>query len=135
MNTKPFEWTNDLIEEYAQIKIVESYLPHRTSMNDFIESKTPKPILTTEDGVDIYDGDQLVWDTSDVHWDYLDTTPAVYMPNLPNRKAWFNKKAAEEYILKNKPCLSIREVEDVLESNQCKYHNVIEELEELIRRK
>ena len=75
--------------------------------------KIEEPILTTEDGVDIFDKNELLWDTSDVNWTYLDTTPAEYFHTLPShRKAWKHKSNAKEYIDKNKPQYSKKDMLD-----------------------
>lgn len=69
-----------------------------------------KPLFTTEDGVDMYEGEEYyavcpttitsVWSIADD--ESLNT----------NWKKFSTKKAAEEYILMNKPCLSINDVID-----------------------
>lgn len=68
-------------------------------------------LLTTEDGVEIFEESQLIWDTSDINWDFLDTIPAIHMKSIINtcsyRKAWAKKENAEKYIELNSPKYSV----------------------------
>lgn len=102
---------------------------HLTEFNDqeylhICELKTiKKPLFTTEDGVDIYEGDKYFYPThlytvssetlpikskvTNTSWDNL----MRYSQN--NNPKFSTKEAAEEYILMNKPCLSIEEVMSV----------------------
>ncbi len=78
--------------------------------------KHKQPLFKTEDGVDIFDENTLLWDISTQNWDYLDTTEAKYfidwkLNNIAKyRLAFSTKQAAEEYVIMNKPCLSINDV-------------------------
>jgi hypothetical protein len=70
------------------------------------------PLFTTEDGVDIYEGERV----------YIVETAfnIVYSGNLywkPIGVTFSNKQAAEEYVLMNKPCLSIKEIAPII--GQC----------------
>jgi len=76
--------------------------------------KIKEPLFVTEDGIKIFDEKQLVWDTSDLNWGFLDTTPALDMKKVLEksgyRKAWSEKSKAEEYLLENTPCLSLTDL-------------------------
>ena len=77
-------------------------------VNDFIKSK--KPLFTTEYGVDVFEGDKvfLVFTTS-----YKPTEIVARKELLPiqsYQKLFSIKEAAEEYVLMNKPCLSINDI-------------------------
>ena len=70
-----------------------------------------KPLFTTEDGVDIFENDE-VWGITKNVW-----KPFYRNAKLNNKivtETWFHgkfstKEKAEEYILMNKPCLSIND--------------------------
>lgn len=77
-------------------------------------------LLVTEDGVEVYDPEQVLWDTSDENWNFLNKTPAKYFiawkedSKLFHRKCWSTKEAAQEYIKYNNPCLNQKEVNELL---------------------
>lgn len=69
-----------------------------------------QPLFTTEDGVDVYEGD-TVWHTN------LNPNLKIYSsivkykkPFTPVAGLFSTKKAAENYIKMNKPCLSLNDV-------------------------
>lgn len=62
------------------------------------------PLFVTKDGVDIFEGDKFY--TIDSNFKIQFTFGGEDEVN----NAWFNKEKAEEYILINKPCLSINDV-------------------------
>jgi len=70
------------------------------------------PLLITEDGYEIYDEKQLLWDTSDNNWNFLEKTEAKYFPifNSTHRKCWYKKENAQNYIFMNKPSLSLNDL-------------------------
>lgn len=73
---------------------------------DYIKSITP--IFTTEDGVDIFEGDKTCWINN---WTVTNFTD--WKRNGNTKELHFStKEAAEEYILLNKPCLSINDLSD-----------------------
>ena len=70
----------------------------------------PIPLFKTEDGFDIYEGD-TVWHTN------LNPSLRIYSSTVTHKKPFTpvaglfsTKEKAEEYILMNKPCLSINNV-------------------------
>ncbi len=78
----------------------------------FIEENKPKPVLfTTEDGVNIYIGyDGEIWRVFIEPSSYAQWVPVLLgMPLFlhDGEKYFSTKSAAEEYILMNKPCLSV----------------------------
>lgn len=110
--------------------------------------KVKQPLFTTEDGVDIYEGDkfyELI--TSNFHnkpciWNILeyDSRSNIIYDQEGNRKngrIWFStKEAGEEYILMNKPCLSIQDVLNMYVFNiDIKYaiSNTKENLKEIVK--
>jgi len=80
--------------------------------------KYKQPFFTTEDGVDIYEGDTIFSVESSLNEINLKVA-GNYKKSTKNHpvKHWYNddkyfstKEKAEEYILMNKPCLSINDV-------------------------
>lgn len=70
--------------------------------------KTKQPLFTTEDGVDIFEGDEVTWLFRD-ELKIAGTRKAN--ENMYTYLKYFStKEKAEEYILLNKPCLSINDV-------------------------
>jgi hypothetical protein len=103
--------------------------------------KHVEKLFTTEDGVDIYEGDSFYFVTESF---VIVRTTVLTLKNSNN--IFSTRKAAEEYILRNKPSLSINEVLDFLEGNpkvgkgaHWKYNKtsekVIEGLKSLIKNK
>lgn len=92
-----------------------------------------KPLFTTEDGVNIYEGDEY-WVVRTDKYDILimrwtsNLTPCVLDPHIiPTDRDLYakngclrfsSKEAAEEYILMNKPCLSINDIKYWLERHR-----------------
>lgn len=82
-----------------------------------------QPVFKTIDGVDIYEGDKgpMEW----FGWPYVDTKEWKIAECATNSilttkpkiyeycKVFSTKELAEEYITMNKPCLSLKEVEDI----------------------
>lgn len=86
--------------------------------SDYIHNieKIKQPLFTTEDGVDIFEGD-TVWHTN------LNTNKKPYSsiveyiePFTPVKGLFSTKEKAEEYIIMNKPCLSLKDVKLKLSS-------------------
>tara|TARA_R110002124_G_scaffold281430_1_gene455641 strand:+ start:927 stop:1265 length:339 start_codon:yes stop_codon:yes gene_type:complete len=72
-------------------------------------------LFCTEDGVDIFEGDIVyeVKSNGKIKKEPLEWTPSKYHLNYINNKtnmSFSTKKAAEEYILMNKPCLTLNEM-------------------------
>ena len=91
--------------------------------------KVKDKLLTTEDGVDIYVGDQT-WILHKNSW-HLSPKPTKY-----NNVSWFqsgepahwsfsNKEAAEAYMLNNKPCLSLDDIRRSLNLSTPKINQLI----------
>lgn len=65
-------------------------------------------LFTTEDGVDIFEGDKYVM-LDVANW-YIDETGGKGLNEKDYRIFFASKEKAEEYILLNKPCLSINDI-------------------------
>jgi hypothetical protein len=83
--------------------------------------KIKKPLFTTEDGIDIYEGDtihQIRLETFDYHsyiWGTINGKNGIPFDGF---KMFSIKEKAEEYILENKPCLSIKDVKYYLDNHR-----------------
>jgi hypothetical protein len=71
--------------------------------------KVKQVLFTTEDGVDIYEGDEYCTVTEQFSiFDFK--AGKKHIQSYPNAKLFSTRKKAEEYVLMNKPCLSIHEI-------------------------
>lgn len=73
--------------------------------------KIKKPLFKTEDSVDIFEGDK--------YWKVVNETFQLFKMGAASKneslrsKVFSTKKAAEEYIFMNKPCLSLKDVASI----------------------
>lgn len=105
-------------------------------LKDIIKIK--KPLFTTEDSVDIFEGD-IFWNINyQFQLSDLQVTNNKYeliFLNKENRcKQFSTKEKAEEYILMNKPCLSLNDIEfAILKTNNAEEKR--NKLKELVKSK
>ena len=70
-----------------------------------------QPIFITEDGVDIFEGDNYYFVNTNLDFKaYAGTIMKGMTATNPDTKKFSTKKAAENYIKMNKPCLSLNDV-------------------------
>lgn len=106
------------------------------------EEQVKPPIFTTEDGVDIYKGD-IYYGLRIAKIDFLKLEIYPFSGNFfsgkdSSFKYFSTKEAAEEYILLNKPCLSINDIRPLLTYCNNNYTNIdllIKKLKELVKSK
>jgi hypothetical protein len=99
-------------------------------------SLVKQPLFKTKDGVDIFEGDKY-YRNSGWHFEscgFLHTATKdtkFFMSDKP----FSTKEKAEEYILMNKPCLSLNDVESVLDKlRKYQYHHTtLNKLIELVK--
>lgn len=73
-----------------------------------LDKITKKPLFTTEDGIDIYDVDDIVYG---VRPNYTIWETGIFSISKYNDyKFYSTEEAAKEYILMNKPCLSVNDL-------------------------
>lgn len=84
---------------------------YHVSLNNI--KKVKQPLFTTEDGVDIFEGDKYY--TVDSNFEIQSTFGGE--DEVDN--TWSSKEKAEEYILLNKPCLSYGDVQEYLKVKDC----------------
>ena len=114
---------------------INSHNAVKTNYNrHFSNVKKYKPVLfTTEDGVDIYEGDRYY---TVRNRDFS----IAYDGNgfKAQGKHFSTQEAAQEYILMNKPCLSINDVNNwysYLSYESTTYNRLIENLKQLVKSK
>lgn len=104
--------------------------------------KSKQPLFTTEDGVDIYD-DSLTPYCVDTFWTIINFFPKRTMKGFtinPNSgdKYFSSKEKAEEFIMMNKPCLSLKDVASIYPGinkiHKSSSHQA-EKLKELVKQK
>ena len=107
------------------IHIIEDY-------PEFWEEVIDKPLFTTEDGVDIYEGDRIYCIFSDFSIGFTGK-----LNFKPTTLCFSSKERAEEYILMNKPCLSINDVNNCYDSpHGSPIHNkLVDKLKQLVKSK
>ena len=101
-----------------------------TNANNLYKAK--QPLFTTEDGVDIYEGDTS-YGVRKTDFQIIPVTHHNSMYVYKNFLEFSTKEKAEEYVLMNKPCLSINNVIDVLKKPG--YSGLVELLKELVKTK
>ena len=89
-----------------------------TNISLDVLQKVKKPILifTTEDGVGIYHGDNYYCHVHTETFEFQESQGAQYYASgkAKNVKYFSSKNAAKEYILMNKPCLTLSQVKDAV---------------------
>lgn len=76
-------------------------------------NKLKQPLFKTEDGIDIFEGDVFVTITKNLNINSVKRFTGGYI-TIPSKSelSFSTKEKAEEYIIMNKPCLSLKEVLD-----------------------
>lgn len=94
--------------------------------------KAKKSLFTTEDGVDIYKGDNYYYTRKDTHG-IVYTGNASFVPHS-DLITFSTKEKAEEYIIMNKLCLSIKDIRDI-HSYGFKNSSLENKLKDLVKQK
>jgi len=95
--------------------------------------KAKKPLFTTEDGVDILEGDVFSIVYSDLSVNYMATDISLIKLGC---KVFSTIENTNDYIIENKPCLSLNEIENILGKYfYCEviYHNLYKLIEEKLK--
>ena len=105
----------DKIELYVEPKVKPKN--YHASLNSIKHIK--QPLFTTEDGVDIFESDEFynTWDLKIPNKEIAVSRKKDFYNEKPVNKhcIYFStKEAAEEYILMHKPCLSLKEVLEIV---------------------
>jgi hypothetical protein len=101
-----------IVNDKLIIDCTHSYLCSLKGINilEDIQHVTKKPLFTTEDGVDIYEGDNFYVVLKDLSNIEITKCKASVHSKYEKYLDFSTKQAAEEYILMNKPCLSINDL-------------------------
>ena len=91
---------------------------YHVSLNTIKHAKTA--LFRTEDGVDIYKGD-TIWHTDISNFKTFSSIVEYEKPFEPIKGLFSTKEKAEEYILYNKPLLTLRDIEELLCKNTSSY--------------
>ncbi len=91
--------------------------------------KLKTPLLITEDGVDIFKGNEYYFIFPDFHIAFEPKANAILIGALGT---FSTKEKAEEYVLLNKPCLSIQDIKKAISKDSCFY---MTHLKSLVRSK
>lgn len=124
-----FIWDDDLVREFAYtfIEQKENQVAGESMMKKFKQSKQSPPLseikegedklvlFTTEDGIGMTYGMDYWWVDTLSQFDYYIPHNAKVSPNSSGNynesiKKFSTKEAAEQYIIDNKPCLSLNDV-------------------------
>ena len=100
-------------DKIYEISLVDNKIRVYYQGYDFLKniSHCKKVLFTTKDGVDIFEGDSYY----NVYDFKICNKLTAKNPLSKHKKLVFStKEAAEEYILMNKPCLSLKDVNDIL---------------------
>jgi len=103
--------------------------------------KVKQPLFKTEDGVDIFEGDNYYriisnWKTQQEN--AIGLGEHIYKSD--NIERFSTKKAADEYIFNNKPCLSLNDISNIYATakqrkGNCNYNKQAEKLYQLVKSK
>lgn len=104
--------------------------------------KSKKPLFTTEDGVDIFEADETFYVNIQKHSNFNIYHNEPFSDRKNSKKLIKNKvglyfstkEAAEEYVLMNKPCLSLNDVEKAFKKRRTT-HTILGELKEIVNTK
>ena len=112
MSEDNFQWTDSLVKEYLRlITSVEGNDYWQQEINKFKASKTPvkEKLFTTNDGVDIYEGDKC---TAVRNYEIIDLNFTVNKLHGKDEycKYFSTEQAASEYVFLNRPLLSFNDV-------------------------
>jgi hypothetical protein len=92
-------------------------------------SKVSDVLFTTEDGVEIRKGDKFYYANTHV-WNAIKTIAnedsCNYVGVVNNYKTFSNRELAEEYVLMNKPCLSVNDVLGITPINRMLSESICE---------
>lgn len=77
------------------------------------ELKHPTCLFTTEDGKDLFEGDNYLCVRKDSFYSTQGFISSVFKPNA-DYIYFSTKEAVDRYILQNKPCLSLKEIDDII---------------------
>lgn len=109
---KSFRFINNML--YADISTgVLNIDKSFSNIKKYIEKQ---PLFKTEDGVDIFEGDTIYVPQTASKWE-ISSYRVYSISKYTKAKVFSTKEKAEEWVIMNKPCLSLREVLDLYNSD------------------
>ena len=115
MNTQNFTWTNELVLEF--FFNADRQATAEKAIADFIASKQKKPVLTTHDDVELFEGDDSWYINDSSFMVAKNTVSSIDIMGIPFGKLFSTKETAEHYVMINKPHLSVQDVIDCYKKN------------------
>lgn len=135
VNGKPFKThlSEESFNKYIADK--EGWIKSFQTVKTQSQQPTKLPLFKSENGKDIFEGD----DEFDVNLHGFDITECMAIKiNDPiwfnNNKIFSTRKAAETFVIENKPCLSCKEVSDIFYAGSS-YADIIRRTKELAKQK
>ena len=100
-------------DSYEDLIIEKMFMSVDNNIITTYKPKAKQPLFTTEDGVDIFDGNKYFICTASLG-NCINNEGIVgkFFKTNPNYKYFSTKEKAEEYILMNKPVLSLKEIKE-----------------------
>lgn len=95
--------------EFSVMRLYYNSMPY-CKLEKAIKVEKPKPLFQTTDGKDVYHGDEFWYVNLLFQLNRLNTGSEWVRNLLPDEKTFFFKENAEEYIIMNKPLLSVNDV-------------------------
>ena len=114
-NTNQF-WDDKTVLEFVEFTLNTSpiFQGRNKDLEDFKKSKEVKkePLFTTNDGKQIFEGDTYwTMDKENLHYWYAGAASKIFESGKNSFQLYFSTKdAAKEYLLLNKPCLSLKDI-------------------------
>jgi hypothetical protein len=125
-----------------KFELVENTIMYRTSSNAGaglnVMMKRKQPLFTTEDSIDIFENDTF-YIVHNTNWNNIQCIAQKNATfSIDSTKKFSTKGKAEEYILMNKPCLSLNEIIEIYKKVKLQTpmsKKFIKELKEIINTK
>lgn len=114
-NTETFQWTDEFVKEFVLTECNKHNTWDEKGLSvwfeKFKESKLPKPLFVTTDNKPIFVGDRIWYVAGDWYVGTINITNGVSIEFYGKTvKSFSTEEAAKEYVIANKPCLSINDV-------------------------
>ena len=117
--------------DYCDVGFIQECEFNNPDFWELIEEK--KPLFITEDGVEIFEGDEYIAIGINYDFSKVDTVAhdQVYSGDVMRFKYESN---ADEYILWNKPLLSLNEIDDTIEMYTHEFEELIKLAKEAVKK-
>lgn len=114
VNTAPHLWSIFQQTAKERTKLTKGVLAFKNVnlAQEYVDTNKPKKLFTTTDGVDICEGDSYWYiniDSPNINWKVFKYKQNDRLGSMGARQ-FSAKEKAEEYIIQNKPCLSLKDV-------------------------